>query len=360
MSEQQLNPNERGSENSAYNAVVKTKNWISNSLGIIILVVGLVAMFVVASLEGSREIRVSNQESGALMNIWKEENPDRYTPRAKVDMVVHDGETYYYMVDEDGEWYWAHEGGFGYVFQSYRWYFLTFVATIITIFVAQTNYKLAVSNGKKTPHFSSSMKYYGDSKTRCAPYVQYIPEFCTFKNEQSYINAKRDIIEEAGVNYETYIKNEKDLSVLYLDDWQKKILKNIEKIKINRLKPQDLLQEAGSGGVRISLLPMGEQEHQDKFLKSSIIQKSITTAFSGTAISFGIVLGNWTLGLIYGAMIFISYISAIVIGTDYASTTLRNRYIAKADLLNEFYNTKDNFIKKEEDKPILNKEEKVL
>jgi hypothetical protein len=41
-----------------------------------------------------------------------------------------------------------------------------------------------------------------------------------------------------------------------------------------------------------------------------------------------------------------SFITANVLGIDYANNTLRQRYIAKADLLNEFFNIKEDFIGK--------------
>jgi hypothetical protein len=53
------------------------------------------------------------------------------------------------------------------------------------------------------------------------------------------------------------------------------------------------------------------------------------------------------LGITYGISVFMSFVSAIVIATDFVTTTLRNRFLAKADLLNEFDNIKDLFIKTE-------------
>jgi hypothetical protein len=64
-------------------------------------------------------------------------------------------------------------------------------------------------------------------------------------------------------------------------------------------------------------------------------------------VAFGVVLGNWVLGITYGISVFISFVSSIVIATDYVSTTLRNRFLAKADLLNEFDNIKERFITEE-------------
>jgi len=92
---------------------------------------------------------------------------------------------------------------------------------------------------------------------------------------------------------------------------------------------------------------MGQKEHQRGFVFCVILQRVLTSALSGLTVAFGIVLGNWVLGITYGVSVFISFVSAIVIATDYVNTTLRNRFLAKADLLNEFDNIKEKFIPKE-------------
>ena len=70
------------------------------------------------------------------------------------------------------------------------------------------------------------------------------------------------------------------------------------------------------------------------------------SGLSGLVVAFGVVFGNWVLGLTYGLTILISYVSSIVVATDFTSTTLRNRYLAKADFLNEFNNIKETFVNK--------------
>ena len=71
---------------------------------------------------------------------------------------------------------------------------------------------------------------------------------------------------------------------------------------------------------------------------TSFIQKIISSALSGMVVALGVVLGNWFLGLTYGFTVLLSFITSNITGADYANSGLRQRYIAKADLLNEFYN----------------------
>ena len=93
---------------------------------------------------------------------------------------------------------------------------------------------------------------------------------------------------------------------------------------------------------------MSQREHQKNFLISGVVQKTITSALSGMIVAFGVVMGNWFLGITYGLTVLISYVSSVIIATDFVQSTLRNRYIAKGDLLNEFDNIKKQFIEKEE------------
>jgi hypothetical protein len=163
--------------------------------------------------------------------------------------------------------------------------------------------------------------------------------------------AVRDIVEEAGLLYEDYVagKVEKDK----LEEWQKKTLKKIKKIKIKRLHSTDLLQEKTKSGRTIRMLPAGEDENQRKFLITSSFQKVISIALSGVVVAFGVVLGNWTLGATYGFTVAMGAVTATIAGSDYAYNVLRNRFITKADYLIEFYDVKEKYIEKviEEEKP---------
>jgi len=199
---------------------------------------------------------------------------------------------------------------------------------------------------RNTDIFVRTLKHYQTKKEIVEKHTQYIPEFCVYKNKQAYEIAKRDVIEEAGVQYDKYISPDFDINTL--EDWQIKKLKAIKKIKVKKIHSSDLLQEHGYVSTRITLLPMSQKEHQRMFTITGGAQKIVSSALSGLVVAFGVVLGNWVLGITYGLTVVMSFVSAIVIATDFVTTTLRNRYLAKADLLNEFDNIKDMFINKPE------------
>lgn len=332
-----------------YNTYTKTKSWLVTFLGVIITLLGIAVVFIVASLEGTKEIRASNYESGRILNIWRTENnitdPSIF-PQEKTDIIEFRGKSFYFIIPDDGgDWYFAYDGGVEYVFADPKFYILTSLTIVIATFVSFINYISTIKAMCETEAFIKTLRFYQKKKEAIEKYTQYIPAFCSYKNQQVYEEMKKNIIEEAGIRYEEYIK--KSFKKSALEDWQKKKLKAIEKISVKKLKSSDLLQEHGQSSTKTSLLPISQREHQKNFLISGSIQKTITSALGGLVVTFGVVLGNWVLGITYGFVIVFSYISSVIIATDFVSTTLRNRFLAKADLLNEFDNIKEIFMKKE-------------
>jgi hypothetical protein len=349
--------NELPKDSVFYTTYTKARTWISTFLGIILTVLGIFVVFVVSSLEGTKEIQAPSALSAVILNEWRNNNEGLY-PEARAEIVSYGGKEYYFVVKTDNpdteiieEWYFAYDGGLDYVFSDYKFYVLTSITSVVSIYVAYVNYVTTTRSVMGTEVFVRTLKHYQEKKQKIEKYTQYIPEFCMYKNKQAYENAKKDIIEEASISYDLYKKNEFDYAFLSkLSPWQKTILKKINKIKVGKIYSQDLLQEHGGNGVdlKINLLPQGQKQHQKDFVFGGILQRVLTSALSGLTVAFGIVLGNWVLGITYGISVFISFVSAVVIATDYVSTTLRNRFLAKADLLNEFDNIKEKFIKEEQ------------
>jgi hypothetical protein len=344
----------QGKDSTFYIAYTKARTWISTFLGVILTILGIGVVFIVSSLEGTKEIQASNAIGANIMTIFREQNPDVEYPEERVDIIEYNGREYYFVIEEDDpttpqieSWYFAYDGGLDYVFSDYKFYVLTAITSVVSVYVAYVNYISTTRSVMGTEAFVKTLKHYQERKKSIEKYTQYIPDFCMYKNKQAYENAKKDIVEEASINYEIYKQNEFNYEFFKkLDPWQIKVLKKIRKIEVNKIYSSDLLQEQGGMNfdLKINLLPMGQKQHQRGFVFGGILQRVLTSALSGLTVAFGIVLGNWVLGITYGISVFISFVSAIVIATDYVSTTLRNRFLAKADLLNEFDNIKDRFI----------------
>jgi hypothetical protein len=348
------------------------KTFLSTFIGVIVTIVAFGVIFVISSLEGTKEIKVSNSKSAEILEYWQSQGNEGFPENILIDF---EGKEYYfsvkeyktvtefildsegnYMLDQNGipltkdievidKWYFAYDGGIGYVFEDIKFYVLTLMTIVVSIYVSSVNYTSTVRSVRGTENFIKTLTHYQERKNSIEKYTQYIPNYCIYKNKQAYEMAKRDIVEDAGINYEFY--NSKEFSIEKLEKWQVKKLNRIKRIKIKKIRSSDLLQENGQITTKIELLPMGQLEHQRKFMFSSTIQRIISSALSGMVVAFGVELGNWVLGLTYGLTIVMSFAGAIIVATDFVSTTLRNRYLAKADLLNEFNNIKDMFIPKD-------------
>ena len=346
---------------TAYELYDGFKSFISTFLGVIVAIIGIGVVFIVSSLEGTKEIKASNKENAYLIGAWRENNVGDF-PENRVDVIRYNDKDYYFVVEEFGdnneviEWYFAYEGGLGYVFSDYKFYILTGITIMVSVFVSQINYTTSKNSAMGTTKFLRTLKVYQDSKNRVAEKTQYIPAFCSYKNKQLYENTKRDIVEGANISYDYYVSEKFD--PLKLENWQQEALLEVEKIKIGRITPSDLLQEKTSKSKIQSHLPISPEKHKTNYLITSFIQKIITSALSGMVVALGVVLGNWVLGLTYGFTVLLSFITANITGADYANSGLRQRYIAKADLLNEFHNMVGYF--EEEAKKEKQKQENIV
>jgi hypothetical protein len=340
-------------DSAFYVAYTKARSWVSTFLGIILTILGIGVVFIVSSLEGTKEIKAPSAVSAAILNEFRDETGELF-PEERAYIINYEGKEYYFVVtlrnpitEEPQQWYFAYDGGLDYVFTDYKFYVLTSITSVVSIYVAYVNYVTTTRSVMGTESFVKTLKHYQEKKQKIEKYTQYIPDFCMYKNKQAYENAKRDIVEEAAISYDIYKQNEFNYPFFSkLAPWQKKILAKIQKIKVKKIHSADLLQEHNTGGLELSIemLPQSQKQHQRDFVWGGILQRVLTSALSGLTVAFGIVLGNWVLGITYGISVFMSFVSAIVIATDFVSTTLRNRFLAKADLLNEFDNIKDKFI----------------
>lgn len=344
-------------ESKIYTIYAKTRSWIATSLGIILTLVGVALMFFISSIEGTKEVKASRSDNIKILNIWREENDSVGFPEQKSSFIKYKNRDYYFVIEKKDEttgeivdWNFYYDGGFEYVLEDYKFYVLTLIAVVVSTYISYVNYVSTVRSVTNTESFAKTLKHYQDQKNKPSVQqnTQYIPDFCEFKNKQVYEEKKREIIEDAGLNYKLYINGE--ISKKDMERWQKKKLRKIRKIKVKRIKSSDLLQEQGFSSRKVRILPMSQTEHQRSFLIKGGIQKLFSSVLGGFTIGFGVKLGNWQVGLVYGFTILAGYVTSVVIATDFTNSVLRNRFIAKADLLNEFDNIKERFYKvKKED-----------
>lgn len=331
---------------SIYNKYDGVKSFFTAFLGVFIALIGIVLVFFVSSLKGTKEIKASNKENAQLIEIWRSRYQTDF-PEEKVDLISYNGEMYYFVQVRDKEgkvvdWYFAYDGGIDYVLKSPTFYILTALTIVVSVVVSQINYTTAINASMNSTRFLKTLRVYQKQKEKVSNDTQYLSEFCRYKNKQAYEDMKRSIVESADISYSYY--NSKDFDYDSLADWQKKKLNKIKKIKVKNITPSDLLQEGKVKSLRVRLLPLSPEESKRNFLVYRVIRLTISSFLSGLTMIFSFVLGEWILGITYASTVISSFIVANVMGTDYANNTLRQRYIAKSDLLNEFYNIKEDFI----------------
>jgi len=218
---------------------------------------------------------------------------------------------------------------------------------LFALYVAISMRSMGKKSGKESNAFNNALKYLAEAKQSIKEIMYLLPRFIRHKNETSLEDVKKLFIEENGLLYALYQKGYYDKKEIFdnLDDFQKKALKQIDKIKITKLQPSDLLSEHSKSKSRYyDPLYLGKDERTDaqqsgfSMALSKAILPIITSYFA-----IQVVLGSSLLwGAIQVAVIMLMGVTHYMEGEDYILNELRNRQINKADLLIEFKNLYDN------------------
>ncbi|HZK42660.1 MAG TPA: hypothetical protein VFC73_00015, partial [Syntrophomonadaceae bacterium] len=81
---------------SAYDLYDGFKSFISTFLGVIVAIIGIGVVFIVSSLEGTKEIKASNKENAYLIGAWRENNVGDF-PENRVDVIRYNDKDYYFV-----------------------------------------------------------------------------------------------------------------------------------------------------------------------------------------------------------------------------------------------------------------------
>lgn len=226
------------------------------------------------------------------------------------------------------------------------WFWLIWgVIFIIAITVWITNYRVSKAEAKQDERFLGTLDYYKEKKDRAMPYLDVLNKFCIFKNKDIFQMIEQEIVESADLDYAKYKNGEYKA----LEKYQKKRLKKIAKIKIKKIRARDLTQEVHSRkNNTYSFLPKAEAQVERQQLLTTMASRAISTfGFMFIAgLSFSTL--GWVSAVVNAFGIFSTWIGSIVTAYDFVLGTLRVRYIARADLLDEFYNTIENYTVKKE------------
>lgn len=336
----------------AYSWLDKVRTRIFENIALIATILGMCVVFVIASLEGTKEIKATGSVNAKLLQMWRAENVELY-PKEKEDIIVYKGKEYYFVIDKIDEetkeiikWHFAYDGGFEYVFRDAKFWILTILVWVVAEIITQVNTTAAIKKAKDTEEFKRTLKYYQDEKEKIKKYTQYLPDYCAYKIKQEYEAKCKEIVMSAGLNYDLFKDNKIDNNKL--EKWQKRRLMKMKDIRID-FDYNDLLYEKGKVDTHISLLPPSEEDYKRTGVYKRLVTRLFANILSGATISFGFIIGNWQLGITYTFVILSSAVMAYIKGYDFGLTVLRNRFIAKAEHFNEFYNIKEIFVEKEDE-----------
>lgn len=215
-----------------------------------------------------------------------------------------------------------------------------------TIYVALAMRKMGKKSGKDHPIYQASLKHLKDAKDSIKEITFMTPVFCRIKNTQALREVRRNILEETGLKFNLWENGVYD-SKEYRDKLEKEQIEALEEVrtvKISTLTSNQLLSEHSSKKVRRDPLYLGKDEITDSF--QSGIQIALTKLFIPIVFSYFTVSVALGMGIIWGIMqtsiILLIGFAHYMDGEEFVLTELRNRYINKADLLNEFRSLYDN------------------
>lgn len=226
---------------------------------------------------------------------------------------------------------------------------------LFALYISLSMRRMGKKSGKESSQFNNALKYLAEAKQSIKEILYLLPRYVRHKNETALEDVKKLFIEEKGLSYALYKKGYYDNKQIFndLSKSQQKAFDEVNKIKITKLQPSDLLSEHSKGRSKhLDPLYLGKDERTDAIQSGATmaLTKSILPIIT-SYFAIQVVLGSSLLwGAIQVAVILLMGVSHYMEGEDYILTELKNRQINKADLLIEFKNLHDsqNHIFKEE------------
>lgn len=255
------------------------------------------------------------------------------------------------------------------------WFWIIWaVIFAIATFVVVSTYRVTKKDAKNQPKFIQAQYEYKIQKDLARPNFKYLPRFTQEKNREIFSILEREVVESADLNYEDYkmqkykTKVPKDYNPTGFDDHyflskdQIKQLRMIKKIRINKIYPKDLTQEYRIVFSKTySFLPEDEVTAENKFMRSGILSRILSTFAFLIVGSLTFAFSGWISAITNAFGILMAWIGAIIQANEYVDSVLRARYNAKSDLLTEFNSVVELYIESEKADELANQEElKVL
>lgn len=338
---------------------IQIRDKVFKAIPYAIMVLTIVAFFFVSTIGGFKSQDTSITTSNKILEEWKKtpSSKGREYPNELSELVRYKGVDYYFKVlerDKDNKivkWRFGYDITFEYILSDYKTYILTLLFIMVALNIADTSYTSSRKRQMESIPFLKALKSFSEAKSDIKHKINKLPDFCTYKNKQLLDMLKRQMVESVNLEYDRYLKGEYNKDNTTKLQW--KYLNKIERIKVKKIAPSDLLHEMEKRGVRsLKILPDGIIEHHKKFLTKTAIKKILNAVVSGLVVSFGIIWGNWITGLVNAILLILTALTSTFAGYQFVHFKLIVRYQVKRDLLIEFNDLNPDVIKDVEVKEI--------
>lgn len=212
--------------------------------------------------------------------------------------------------------------------------------------------KKGIIAAQKLVSYENCMRTYSDEIEKTNDKIEYLEDYCEFKNNNKLKLIQKRILTKACINYEDYINGKLELYNLTKD--QKKAIKKVKKISFHYLTPDNLLSETDARfekGKKDMTLAEFEKSQNFQDTISKVICALIFGYFGVSGITGGWAEIIW--GSIQVGLWLIMGLCKYVQNYSYVKDVYQQKIYRKINLLIEFNNSYVNKIPKEEKQNVI-------
>lgn len=119
------------------------------------------------------------------------------------------------------------------------------MSVVVGLIITSSLNTMGLKDGRRNEEFLKSLKAYGEAKASATKYFPKLSSWCEYKNAQTLEIAKKDVIQDAGLNWKAYKLGYYDESetIARLNDDQKEALKDAEECKVAKITYREMLSD---------------------------------------------------------------------------------------------------------------------
>ena len=212
--------------------------------------------------------------------------------------------------------------------------------------------KKGIIAAQKLVSYENCMRTYSDEIEKTNDKIEYLEDYCEFKNNNKLKLIQKRILTKACINYEDYINGKLELYSLNKD--QKRAIKKVKRISFHYLTPDNLLSETDARyekGKKDMTLAEFEKSQNFQDTVSKVICALIFGYFGVSGITGGWAEIIW--GSIQVGLWLIMGLCKYVQNYSYVKDVYQQKIYRKINLLIEFNNSYVNKLPKEEKQNVI-------